>query len=298
MIILENLAKPLIKMEKEKDFLICIDSDGCTFDAMEIKHKECFCPNFINHWDLQAVSKYAREVWEFVNLYSDSRGCNRFIALIRSLDLLAERQEAIERGFKKPDLTSLKNFVETEATLSNLTLEKAIEQNNDPVLKSALEYSKAANRAVSEIVRGVPPFPYVRESLEKASASTDMIVVSATPGEALIREWNEHGLAKYMKVIASQEMGTKSEHIAYAKKERYENNKILKIGDALGDLKAAKDNDVLFYPINPGHEKESWKRFFEEVLDMFINGKYQGEYEDKLINEFKSYLPSDPSWKI
>ncbi len=25
------------------EFLVCIDSDGCAFDTMEIKHKECFC---------------------------------------------------------------------------------------------------------------------------------------------------------------------------------------------------------------------------------------------------------------
>jgi len=40
--------------------IIAIDSDGCTFDSMEIKHKECFIPQIINYWDLQPVSKYAR----------------------------------------------------------------------------------------------------------------------------------------------------------------------------------------------------------------------------------------------
>jgi len=35
---MSNPAAPLIEMKKEKDFLICIDSDGCAFDAMEIKH--------------------------------------------------------------------------------------------------------------------------------------------------------------------------------------------------------------------------------------------------------------------
>jgi len=166
------------------------------------------------------------------------------------------------------------------------------------VLKQILAFSEGVNKSVAEIVRGVSPFPFVRESLEKASKHADMIVVSATPGEALVREWNEHGLAKYMKVIASQEMETKTQHIAYAKKERYDNYNVLKIGDALGDLKAAKDNGVLFYPIIPGHEKGSWKRFYEEALDMFLSGKYQGEYENMLIEEFKSYLPSIPPWKI
>ena len=80
-----------------KEFFIGIDSDGCVFDTMEIKHKECFTPMFIKHFRLQAVSKYAREVWDFVNLYSKTRGANRFPALIRALNLLRERKEVIAR---------------------------------------------------------------------------------------------------------------------------------------------------------------------------------------------------------
>ena len=41
----------------------------------------------------------------------------------------------------------------------------------------------------------VPPFPFVRESLESMQGKADVMVVSATPGEALEREWDEHGLA-------------------------------------------------------------------------------------------------------
>ena len=41
------------------EFFVGIDSDGCVFDTMELKHKECFIPAFINHYELQGVSKYA-----------------------------------------------------------------------------------------------------------------------------------------------------------------------------------------------------------------------------------------------
>ena len=77
----------------KKPFLVGIDSDGCVFDTMELKHKECFIPNYINHYDLQGVSKYAREAAEFVNLYSQSRGVNRFPALVEQLDWLRRRPE-------------------------------------------------------------------------------------------------------------------------------------------------------------------------------------------------------------
>ena len=68
----------LIDMNRKHDFLICVDSDGCVFDNMELKHKECFCPATVNRWNLQSVSRYAREAAEFVNLYSTTRGANRF----------------------------------------------------------------------------------------------------------------------------------------------------------------------------------------------------------------------------
>src|ERR1041384_8641525 len=79
-------------------FFVGIDSDGCVFDTMEIKHKECFIPNTIKHWSLQAVSKYAREAAEFVNLYSKSRGINRFPALIETFEWLQKRPEVRARG--------------------------------------------------------------------------------------------------------------------------------------------------------------------------------------------------------
>jgi len=72
-----DVAEPLAALQPKHDAFIGIDSDGCAFDSMEIKHKECFIPNIIKHWDLQPVSKYAREAAEFVNLYSKWRGINR-----------------------------------------------------------------------------------------------------------------------------------------------------------------------------------------------------------------------------
>ena len=85
-------------LKPTKEFFIGIDSDGCVFDTMELKHKECFAPMFIKHFRLQTASKYAREVWDFVNLYSKSRGINRFPALVEALEWLERRPEVLRRG--------------------------------------------------------------------------------------------------------------------------------------------------------------------------------------------------------
>lgn len=78
---------------------------------------------------------------------------------------------------------------------------------------------------------------------------------------------------------------------------KYSEGKILMLGDAPGDRKAANAVNALFYPVNPGHEKESWERFYNEAYDKFLAGEYAGEYAQKLINEFEALLPETPPWK-
>jgi len=287
----------LRELKPEKEFFIGIDSDGCAFDTMEIKQKECFCPNLIKFFELQKISKYARETWEFVNLYSKTRGVNRFLALLEAFKLMSERDEVKARGMELPDLTPVKEWTQKETKLGNPTLEKYVQEVDDPIIKLTFDWSIQVNKDIGEMVYGMPPFPFVRESLEKLVKKADSIVVSQTPVEALEREWKENNIDKFVKVIAGQEYGKKSEHLALAAKGKYPDDKILMIGDAPGDFNAAKSNDVLFYPINPGHEEASWERFYNEALDRFFEGTYQGDYEKDLISEFEGYLPEVPPWK-
>jgi phosphoglycolate phosphatase-like HAD superfamily hydrolase len=278
------------------DFLVGIDSDGCVFDTMEVKHKECFIPNIINSYELQGISKYAREAAEFVNLYSKSRGINRFPALIEALEWLQKRPEVKARGVKVEVPPGLANWVKTETKLGNPALAAAVEKTGDADLKQALAWSKAVNESVEKIVRNVPPFPYVRESLDKLKGKADILVVSATPNEALTREWEEHNVHGYVQSICGQEIGTKKETLGVAKK--YAANNTLMIGDAPGDYSAAKANNALFFPINPGNEEASWKRFFDEGIDRFLSGTFAGDYQKQLLDEFDSYLPAKPSWPV
>src|SRR5580698_9092778 len=179
-------------------YLVGIDSDGCAFDTMELKHKECFIPNIINSYELQGVSKYAREAAEFVNLYSRSRGINRFPALIETLEWLQKRPEVQARGTKIEIPAGLLAWMKRETKLANPALEAEVKKSGDPDLTRALAWSKAVNETIGRMVSGVPPFPFVRESLARLAEKADLLVVSATPNEALHREWEEHGLDKYV----------------------------------------------------------------------------------------------------
>jgi phosphoglycolate phosphatase-like HAD superfamily hydrolase len=284
-------------LRKHKDFFVGIDSDGCAFDTMEIKHKECFIPNIIAHWGLQPVSRFAREAAEFVNLYSRWRGINRFPALVMVFDLLAERPDALQRGYRRIEVAPLRAWIDKGGALGNPTLTREVQATGDAVLTRALAWSKAVNADVERIVKNVPPFPHVRDCLERLFAVADIVVVSATPGEALHREWTEHDIARFARLICGQEMGSKKEHIRHGAAGKYAPDHILMVGDAPGDMTAARDNGALFFPINPGREEQSWKHFLSEGVNRFLAGTFRGAYEDKLIGEFLALLPETPPWK-
>jgi phosphoglycolate phosphatase-like HAD superfamily hydrolase len=296
-------AKALKEFKPAKEFFVGIDSDGCAFDSMGIKQRECFCPWMIAYFGLQPVALAARECKEFADLFSKTRGANRHKTLKRILsELLPAHPMVKTRKFRVPQYPHYFAWVDDpKSLLSNEGLKNAIAAATEDEVKRELEHvlkwSERVNVAVKDIVKDVPPFPYVRESLEKMMPTADLIVVSGTPGEALAREWEEHDIAKYVKVIAGQEMGTKTLHLSYTTKGKYEKNHVLMIGDAPGDMKAAKANDALFYPINPGAETESWNRFHDEAFDKFMNGEYAGGYEQKVIAEFDACLPELPPWE-
>ena len=285
-----------LTLEPQQQFLVGIDSDGCAFDTMEIKHKECFIPNIINHYNLQAVSKYAREAAEFVNLYSKSRGINRFPALIEALDWLGRRPEVRAREIAIHVPPGLVAWIGRETKLANPALKREVEATGDADLRQALAWSEAVNESIAGMVRGVPPFPFVRQCLEKLQGRADVLVVSATPNEALEREWQEHEIAGFARAICGQEIGTKKETLAAAR--RYPPGQTLMIGDAPGDYQAARANDALFFPINPGGEDSSWQRLFEEGRDRFFAGKFAGDYQQQLLAEFDKRLPEQPPWPV
>lgn len=291
-------AQVLVDFQPQHPFFVGIDSDGCAFDAMELKQKECFTPSTIRVWGLQPISKYARETAEWVNLYSRWRGANRWPALVKVFELLAERPEVKARGFEVPQGEALKEFITSGFSPSESGLKAFIASGHgDEELWRGLEWTRAIDSLVAATVRGTPPFPYMRASLQKLQGKADLMVISTTVSDALRREWGEHDLAQYMAVMAGQDMGTKKQHLEFAARGKYPADQILMIGDAPGDRDAAHAVDALFYPICPGAEELSWQRFLEEACEKFLEGAYAGAYEAERIGEFERLLSDTPPWK-
>lgn len=292
--------EPLKQFKPQHRFFVGIDSDGCCFNSMEVKHNDCFSVAAVRCYGLAVISRQVHQAWDFVNLYSQTRGCNRFKAILSVFDLLREMPKVKKAGVPIPQMPHLREWVKTDSQLGNPRLKQLVETSSGAKkeeLDKLYHWSKAVNQYVEETVHNLPPFASVRPSIEKLRAKADVMVVSATPAEALVREWAEHGIDKLVALIAGQEMGSKTEHLTLAAKGKYPADQILMIGDAPGDLKAARDVGALFFPINPGEEDESWELFLREGIDHFFAKSYAGAYEAKLIEDFMKRLPSEPPWK-
>jgi phosphoglycolate phosphatase-like HAD superfamily hydrolase len=256
--------------------------------------------NLVKHFGLASLSRQVHQAWDFVNLYSKTRGTNRFKAILLVCDFLREMPLVQKMGVAVPELSHLREWSETETKLGNPALQAAIDNATGERLEElsqVMAWSLGVNESVAEIVYNLPPFPGVRETLQRLQGKSDVIVVSATPDEALIREWAEHEIDAYVALIAGQEMGTKTEHLTITTKDRYPENHVLMLGDSPGDLKAARDVGALFFPVNPGSEDTSWQLFLDEAMDRFFNGQYAGAYEDALIDKFQELLPETPPWQ-
>jgi len=250
---------------------------------------------------LAAISRQVHQAWDFVNLYSQNRGCNRFKAILFVVDHLREMPRVKRAGVKVPELAATRAWVKSDSNLSNARLKDvaaAATGTEKEEFDKLMTWSKLVNKFVEETVHHLPPFPGLVDALGKLKDRADVMVVSATPGEALVREWAEHGIDKHVALIAGQEMGSKTEHLTLAAKGKYDTDQVLMVGDAPGDLKAARDVGALFYPINPGAEENSWERFVGEGIERFFAKTYAGAYEKSLIDEFMKLLPHNPPWQI
>lgn len=270
--------------KKEKNFLICVDSDGCAMDTMEVKHRKCFGPKAVEVWGLQEIEARFLEVWNNVNLYSKTRGINRFKGLVRTFRILSDE------GINMPNFSSVLEWTNTSRELSNPALERAIKKTGDEQLIKTLAWSNEVNRAIRELPKDDKPFPNVKEGLEVMSAAADVAIVSSANGSAVHDEWTRHELSQYVQVLLGQEAGSKAFCIGALKENNYSEDEVLMVGDAPGDLEAAVENGVLYYPILAGKEAFSWERLATEALKKFVYGSFRGEYQQKLIEEFNSTL--------
>ncbi len=270
--------------EKRHDYLVCVDSDGCAMDTMDCKHIHCFGPCMVAEWGLQEWEKPILERWNVINLYSMTRGINRFKGLSIALTEIDAQYTPIEA------LADLQSWVDSGAAPSNDALQKAIDETGSPILKKALSWSKAVNESINTLPEELKkPFPGARDGLAAAAEFADVAIVSSANRGAVLDEWTEHKLLDHVDIVLAQDCGSKAHCIAEMLKFGYAPGRVLMVGDAPGDRDAAAQNGVYYYPILVRREGESWEELRAHGLAHLQNGTYAG-YEAERIAEFLKNL--------
>ena len=271
--------------KKKKEYLVCIDSDGCAMDTMDIKHFRCFGPCMIREWGLEPWGDAIQKRWNEINLYTMTRGINRFKGLEIAL------READSRFRKIEGINELTKWTELATEVSNNNLEQYMQDHKNPILAKALAWSQEVNRQVERLPEADKvPFGGVRLAIKTLHQAADVAVVSSANQQAIMEEWKTQGLLQYTDVVLSQDAGSKAYCIKRLLEAGYEKDHVLMIGDAPGDRDAAESNGVLYYPILVKHEHESWERILEEAMGKFVDGSYPGDYQKELNREFEANL--------
>ena len=264
-----------------KPLAVCVDSDGCAMDTMNIKHIRCFGPCMVEEWGLQPWRDAILRRWNEINLYSFTRGINRFKGLAMALDEINAQYAPID------GIALLTAWAASAPELSNDAVAKKIPEH--PIFEKALSWSRAVNRAIEDLPKEeVKPFAHVKEALAAAHDQADVVVVSSANPEAVREEWRRFELLEHVDLLCTQEMGSKAFCISRLKEKGYD--AILMCGDAPGDEQAARENGVLYYPILVNKENESWQRFLDEALRRFVSGSFAGAYQQSLLDAFNANL--------
>ena len=271
--------------KKTRDYLVCIDSDGCAMDTMNIKHFRCFGPCMIREWNLEQWEEPIQNRWNDINLFTMTRGINRFKALETAL-------KEIDQSYIRIDgIDELSEWVGNAKELSNQNLKNEIEKNPSSILKKALAWSETVNVEIGSLPdEEKQPFEGVKESLEAIHKVADIAIVSSANQQAIVEEWEKHGLLEYTDILLSQNAGSKAFCIGKLLEFGYDTKKVLMVGDAPGDRDAAQKNGVLYYPILVKREKESWEHILAEALDKFLDNSYDGEYQQDMLKRFEENL--------
>lgn len=262
-----------------KKYLVCVDSDGCAMDTMNSKHAQCFGPAMIQVWGLQERREEAQRCWDRVNLFSETRGINRFLALCMVLqELMGEIETSTEEyGHRE----AMEGFEELQAwtketkELSLKSLQAWTADHDVECCRRACRWSALVNEKIAAMPKeGNKAFAGVAQVLAGAHEKADIAVVSSANRAAVAEEWEREGLLSSVDVLMTQENGSKKDCIRGLLESGYEKGCVLVVGDAPGDLKAAKDNGVWFYPILAGREEESWRGFEKAALEPLLAGRY------------------------
>lgn len=278
------MKRALKEFEKAKDYLICVDSDGCVLDTMDVKHMRCFAPCLVHEWELNEYRDDIIRLWRKVNLLSYTRGINRFKGLGKVLAEINENYMRVE------GLSEYVYWLQTTGDMSEESLAEAYEQTGSVCIKKALDWSRLVNQMMAMVPDSRKMlFEGAKEALKLAREHADVVIISGGNGAELLNQWRAQEIFEYADLFVSQEVASKRRCLQMLLDKGYEADHVIMVGDAQVDLDAANDTGVLFYPVLPYQERESWD-VFSEAFEHFVNGTYAGKFQEEKIKAFQEDL--------
>ena len=273
---------------KKHEYLICVDSDGCVMNTMNSKHFHCFGPCMVTEWGLEEWKDEILKRWNEINLFSMTRGINRFKGLAIALSEIHEKYKPIT------GIAYLQLWADTAPALSNDSVAAAAANaecdDAKTVFQKALSWSKSVNASIVALPEELKiPYAGAKEGLAAAHTFADVAMVSSANRDAVEEEWGKFGLLEHTDIVLAQDIGSKAACIAQMLKFGYDRRKVLMIGDAPGDCDAAEKNNVWYYPILVNHEKASWDEAISTAFSKLQSGEY-AEYEVQTKKEFLANL--------
>jgi phosphoglycolate phosphatase-like HAD superfamily hydrolase len=254
---------------------------------MERKQKQVFIPQAIASLGFADIADRYRATAERVNLYSRTRGANRFEALATCLAIMRDDPELHARV---PDPAPLWEFVRSGRPLSHESFRDYAAARPSAFVSLVLHWSAESNKRITAEIAAGRPFPGAAECIAALTQFARVMVVSATPREALRAEWSGAGLLEHVDEVAGQERGPKKAQLAEARAAGFAGDSCLVIGDAPGDHAAAEANDMRFFPVIPGREQACWEELLETGIERFRRGGFAGTYQNKLLTDFYAAL--------
>ena len=147
------MANALTDFTKKREFLVCMDSDGCVMNTVRIKHTTVMCPELIRVFALDEQADFITAAWDEINLHTITRGISRF----ESVRLVFDRLK--NRGIEIPGSEDIAAWVDTATELSTASLQRELQKTGSLALRKLQEWNNACNRRIQALEPTFKPFP-------------------------------------------------------------------------------------------------------------------------------------------
>ena len=254
-------------------------------DSMNFKHKEVFAKTFMEVFKVHENKEVIQNEWNRYNLYSMTRGINRFYGLEDILLFCKEHY-----GITIEDEQIFFDWLKNAKSKSAKSIKEYMETNGESkCLSLAYKWSLASDQKINNYTTHI--FPGVKDALVKLSEVADLCGVSSAVKTTVEAEWKREGIYDYFVSLGCQEDGSKKSIINKMLSKGYLPENCIMLGDAPGDYDAAKDCEIMFFPIIPDKESECWQMFCSKVINDFLNRQFNSS-NNQYLSSFLSSLHS------